>query len=41
MEIASATVREILDHGVNLERLAWHYRPSLNGRMPMFSFFGD
>jgi cytochrome P450 len=41
MEIASATVREILDHGVNLERLAWHYRPSLNGRMPMFSFVGD
>lgn len=41
MEIAGATVREILDHGVNLERLVWHYRPSLNGRIPMFSFGGD
>jgi cytochrome P450 len=41
MEIAGASVREILDRGVNLERLAWHYRPSLNGRIPMFSFGGD
>ncbi|MBK5373916.1 cytochrome P450 [Pseudomonas sp. TH43] len=41
MEIACATVREILDHGVNLERLAWHYRPSLNGRIPLFNIVGD
>jgi cytochrome P450 len=40
-EIACATVREILDHGVNLERLAWHYRPSLNGRIPLFNIVGD
>jgi cytochrome P450 len=41
MEIACATVRKILDHGVNLERLAWHYRPSLNGRIPLFNIVGD
>ncbi|WP_166220152.1 cytochrome P450 [Pseudomonas atagonensis] len=40
MEIAGATVREILEHGVKLEQLTWHYRPSLNGRIPMFSFVG-
>jgi cytochrome P450 len=37
MSIASATVGEILAHGVDLNRLNWHYRPSLNGRIPMFS----
>ncbi|MFZ3280489.1 cytochrome P450 [Pseudomonas sp.] len=37
MSIASATVSEILAHGVDLNRLNWHYRPSLNGRIPMFS----
>jgi cytochrome P450 len=41
MGIASATVGEILDHGVNLERLAWRYRPSLNARLPLFSFISD
>lgn len=37
LTIAAATVGEILDHGVNLQQLAWHYRPSLNGRVPLFS----
>ena len=37
MSIASATVREILNHGIELDRLNWHYRPSLNGRIPLFS----
>lgn len=40
MGIASATLRQILDHGVELDRLSWHYRPSLNGRIPLFSFVG-
>ncbi|MGW8466221.1 cytochrome P450 [Pseudomonas sp. CLCA07] len=34
--IASATLREILAHQPALERLAWEYRPSLNGRIPVF-----
>lgn len=40
MSIASATVREILNHGIEVDRLSWHYRPSLNGRIPLFSFVG-
>ncbi|WP_027923274.1 cytochrome P450 [Pseudomonas sp. URMO17WK12:I12] len=34
--IASATLREILLHRSALGRLAWAYRPSLNGRIPVF-----
>lgn len=37
MSIASATVKEILTHGIELEHLNWHYRPSLNGRIPLFT----
>jgi len=37
LHIAAATVREILGQGVNLQQLTWHYRPSLNGRIPLFS----
>ena len=37
LNIAAATVREILDQGMNLQQLTWHYRPSLNGRIPLFS----
>ncbi|MHA3735728.1 cytochrome P450 [Pseudomonas sp. Eth.TT006] len=37
LSIAAATVRAILDQGVNLQQLTWHYRPSLNGRIPLFS----
>ncbi len=36
MTIASATVGEILTHDIDLKRFAWHYRPSLNGRIPLF-----
>jgi hypothetical protein len=36
MTIASATVGEILAHDIDLKRFAWHYRPSLNGRIPLF-----
>lgn len=35
--IASATVGEILAHDIDLTRFTWHYRPSLNGRIPLFS----
>ena len=34
--IASATLREILAHRPALEQFAWAYRPSLNGRVPVF-----
>lgn len=37
ISIASATVKEILTHGIELEHLNWHYRPSLNGRIPLFT----
>ncbi|WP_027613226.1 cytochrome P450 [Pseudomonas sp. URIL14HWK12:I6] len=37
LSIAAATVRKILDQGMNLQQLTWHYRPSLNGRIPLFS----
>jgi hypothetical protein len=37
MSIASATLRELLAHQEHFGRLDWHYRPSLNGRIPLFS----
>ncbi|QXI04065.1 cytochrome P450 [Pseudomonas tensinigenes] len=40
MSIAGATVREVLKNGTDLNRLNWHYRPSLNGRIPVFSDVG-
>jgi hypothetical protein len=40
MSIAGATVREILENGTDLNRLNWHYKPSLNGRIPLFSDVG-
>lgn len=40
MSIAGATVREILAKGIDLNCLNWHYRPSLNGRIPVFSDVG-
>ena len=40
MSIAGATVREVLKNGTDLNRLNWHYRPSLNGRIPVFSDSG-
>jgi cytochrome P450 len=35
--IASATLSEILLHQPALDRWVWQYRPSLNGRTPVFS----
>lgn len=37
MSIANATLSEILMHFGALDQLAWDYRPSLNGRIPVFS----
>ena len=37
LSIASATLRQILKTKPVLERLSWDYRPSLNGRVPVFS----
>ncbi|QVW26372.1 cytochrome P450 [Pseudomonas hormoni] len=37
MSIASATLTQILALKPALDRLTWHYRPSLNGRIPLFS----
>ncbi|WP_434601171.1 cytochrome P450 [Pseudomonas sp. Z4-7] len=37
MNIARATVETILEHNPRLDRLAWSYRPSINGRTPLFS----
>lgn len=37
MSIASATLTKILAMKPALERLAWGYRPSLNGRVPLFT----
>ncbi|WP_223487189.1 cytochrome P450 [Pseudomonas sp. A-RE-19] len=37
MSIASATLTEILAMKPALDHLAWHYRPSLNGRIPLFA----
>jgi cytochrome P450 len=36
LSIASATLSEILMHNGALDQLAWEYRPSLNGRIPVF-----
>ena len=40
MSIAGATVREVLKNGTDLNCLNWHYKPSLNGRIPIFSDVG-
>jgi cytochrome P450 len=40
MSIAGATLREILKQRIDLNRLSWHYKPSLNGRTPIFSDVG-
>ena len=37
LSIASATLTQILAMKPALERLTWVYRPSLNGRIPLFS----
>ncbi|WP_448723857.1 cytochrome P450 [Pseudomonas farris] len=37
MSIASATLRKILAMKPTLDRLTWQYRPSLNGRIPVFA----
>ncbi|MNL48721.1 Biotin biosynthesis cytochrome P450 [compost metagenome] len=37
MGIAGATLRQILVANPVLDHLDWHYRPSLNGRIPVFS----
>jgi cytochrome P450 len=37
LSIASATLKEILTIKPALDRLTWDYRPSLNGRIPLFS----
>jgi cytochrome P450 len=37
LRIASATLTEILAMKPALDRLTWHYRPSLNGRIPLFT----
>ncbi|EJL01130.1 cytochrome P450 oxidoreductase, putative [Pseudomonas fluorescens Q2-87] len=37
LEIARATLGTILARELSLDRLAWRYRPSLNGRIPQFS----
>ncbi|TVT79741.1 cytochrome P450 [Pseudomonas sp. H3(2019)] len=36
LSIGSATLAEILTHNGLLDQLAWDYRPSLNGRIPVF-----
>jgi len=37
MEIARATLSAILEAEPRLDQLAWHHRPSVNGRIPLFS----
>ena len=37
LSIASATLTQALASKPALDRLTWHYRPSLNGRIPLFS----
>ncbi|MNF41795.1 Biotin biosynthesis cytochrome P450 [compost metagenome] len=37
LHIASSTVGELLRQDIALDRLTWSYRPSLNGRIPLFS----
>ncbi|PKH12899.1 cytochrome [Pseudomonas sp. 43NM1] len=39
LTIASATLTQILAMKPALERLSWVYRPSLNGRIPVFHWF--
>jgi cytochrome P450 len=36
LNIASATLGEILTRNIALDQLAWEYRPSLNWRIPLF-----
>jgi cytochrome P450 len=40
MSIAAATLNQILASGLGLNRLSWDYRPSLNGRVPLFNICG-
>ncbi|QXI17783.1 cytochrome P450 [Pseudomonas hamedanensis] len=40
MCIAAATLKEILASGLDLNCLSWSYRPSLNGRVPLFNLGG-
>ncbi len=37
MDIARATLTAILEHEPPLDQLSWCYRPSVNGRIPLFS----
>jgi cytochrome P450 len=37
MDIARATLGAILDRETRLDQLAWRYRPSMNGRIALFS----
>ncbi|WP_434610873.1 cytochrome P450 [Pseudomonas sp. D2-30] len=37
MDIARASLEAILERTPCLDQLAWHYRPSTNGRIPLFS----
>lgn len=37
LTLASATLKQIQAINPSLDRLNWHYRPSLNGRIPLFS----
>ncbi|MBV4488425.1 cytochrome P450 [Pseudomonas sp. SWRI153] len=38
--IAAATLKKILVSGLDLNCLSWNYRPSLNGRVPLFNIGG-
>ncbi|MCP1476752.1 cytochrome P450 [Pseudomonas sp. EB276 TE3739] len=40
MSIAGATLNQILASGLGLNSLGWDYRPSLNGRVPLFNISG-
>lgn len=40
MSIAGATLNQILASGLGLNSLSWDYRPSLNGRVPLFNISG-
>ncbi|QZP32029.1 cytochrome P450 [Pseudomonas sp. DR48] len=37
LKIAEATLKEVLAHRPDWDYLSWHYRPSLNGRVPHFN----
>lgn len=39
LSIASATLKQMLAMKPALNQLEWHYRPSLNGRIPLFSAY--